>query len=310
MKYILENTLTNLYGENTKKSYLIEGSKVVYNANHFSKYKHMRLNTNQFVLTPGYIMIDFSVLSISRFDRFKERMKHLHNIGCTTIITACDVSSESQFHHQLKKAKHALINSSIDYLVGVKIPLTKLTPTIIRKCSKHKVPIIFTEINDPDDIHSICWQWIRNEIFPYQLMIVPLWNIPDLTTWKSRRLKSEWEELLTTNKITTQVEVPNEHTPLTKQFLLNVGLYPTKGSLQVGTDADYLFFSKQELSEKNNDFSELLPKVVFTHGTVKKAAANVYLQPGCGKELIVSVPRKFNPISNAFGTEPIYIDYY
>ncbi|MCT8138904.1 hypothetical protein H1D32_15005 [Anaerobacillus sp. CMMVII] len=309
MSYIIENTLTNLYGVEHKNSYIIEGSKVIYSSKHLSKYRHFRVNTNQFVLTPGYIMIDFGILTIDDFQGFKDGMKHLQTIGCTTLITACDVQVEDQIDRELKRAKHALINSSIDYLLGVKIPLKKLTPTLVRKCCKYKVPILFTEINAPEDIHTIQWQWIRNELFPYQIMIVPIWNI-SAPAWKLRKLKSDWDDVLTKNKILTQQDSPSEHTPLPKQFLFNIGLYPMKGSLQVGTDADYLLFSSKGLVDNESDLGELYPDVVIANGIVKKAGSNVIMQPGCGKELIVNIPRRFNPISNAFQSDAISIDYY
>lgn len=309
MKYILENTLTNLYGEEHIKSYLIEENKVIYTSNYFSKYKYMRLNTNQFVLAPGFSMIDFSILSISHFHSFKERMKFLKSLGCTTLITAFDVIVESQFQTQLKKAKHSLINSSIDYLLGVKISLSKLTPTMIRKCCKHKVPLLFAEINNLEDIDAIRWQWIRNELFPYHVMIVPIWNV-SVSKYKLRKFQSIWEDILTENKIITQADCPKEHTPLSKQFLLDIGLYPTKGSLQVGTDADYLLFSKKEVLLKKNQLHQIQPDVVFANGKVKKAGKKFFLKPGSGKELIVKIPRKFNPISNAFQPPTISIDYY
>ncbi|MFN7252217.1 MAG: hypothetical protein ACK4M9_15655 [Anaerobacillus sp.] len=309
MKYIIENALTNIYGEEQRNSYLIEGSKVMYNANHFSQYNHMRINTDRFVLTPGYAMVDFSILSISHFSSFKERMKHLQSIGCTTLITAFNVFLEHEFRTELKKAKHALINSSIDYLLGAKIPLSKLTPTMVRMCCKHKVPLIFAEIIDPEEINDVNWQWIRGELFPYHTMIVPIWNIPG-SKRTLQRFKMEWEQILTVNKITTQIDAPIEHAPLSKQFLLNVGLYPKKGALKVGTDADYLLFSKAELDGDEKDYKDIHPEVVVANGVVKKAGIEVYIQPGVGKELTVAVPRQFTQISHAFQPATIYVDYY
>ncbi len=307
MKYIIENIVTNYYGDEQINSYLIEKNKVIYSSNYFSKYKYMRLNTTDYVLTPGYQMIDFSVISINNFQNFKERMKYLQTIGCTSIITACHVRSEVHFLEELKRAKHALNNSSIDYLIGIKIPLLKLTPTLVRKCCKHKVPIIFTEINDPNEIYTIQWQWIRNELLPYQVMIVPIWNV-SAQTRTLNKMKNEWEEQLTINKITTQLETPKEHTPLNKPFLLNIGIYPNKGSMQTGTAADYLLFSKQKLKEAAGDFRNLAPEIVYANGQVKKAGSNVFLKPGCGQEIVVNIPKKFNSIYNAFQPISICVD--
>ncbi|RXJ03959.1 hypothetical protein DS745_00790 [Anaerobacillus alkaliphilus] len=310
MRYIIENTLTNRYGEEKINSYLIEGSKIIYTSNRFSKHNHMRLDTSNYVIAPGHIMIDFSVVAINDFHSIKERMRHLQGLGCTTLITACEVHHENEVKSNLKRVKHALINSSIDYMIGIRTPLKKLTPSLARKCCKHKVPVIFTEITEPEDIDVVPWQWVRNELFPYHPMILPIWNVPN-SSGRLRRLKSKWEEILTENKITTLVDVPDEHTPLQKEFLLNIGLYPIKGSLHIGADADYLLFSQKALEEaEKGTIDEVRPEIVYASGTVKKAGRHIFIKPGSGKELTVNVPRKLVPISNAFQPSPIPIDYY
>ncbi len=309
MRYIIENTLTNYYGQEQTNSYLIEGSKIIYTSNRFSKHKEIRMNTKDYIITPGHVMLDFTVLSISDFPSIKERMKLLQSVGCTSLITACEVKHENDITFELKKARHSLINSSIDYLIGIRVPLKKFTQTLARKCCKHKVPLIFADITDPEDIEDVPWQWIRNELFPYHPMIIPIWNAP-ISSGRLKRLKSQWNEILLENKITTEIDVPIEHRPLEKQFLLKVGLYPLKGSLRIGTDADYLLYKKNSLDTEEWDFTKLVPEVVFANGTVKKAGQQLFVQPGSGKELIVKLPRKFVPITNAYQPSSILVDYY
>lgn len=309
MKYIIESAVLNENGLDEDNSILIENSKVIYANKYFSKYNYFKVNIENFLITPGYVMIDFEVVKLANFQLFKERMKHLQTIGCTTLITACEVQHESQFSTCLKKAKHALINSSIDFVIAAKIPFQNLTATFIRQCCKFKVPIVFLEITNIEDIYEVHWQRIRDELFPYHCYLVPLWNL-DNTSRKINKLQSDWTELLTENKITTQSAAPLEHTPIKKQFLLNAGLFPLKGSLNVGSDADYLLFLKERLKGGDNtDFFEH-PDVVFATGKVQKAGQNVFYEPGCGKELRIKVPRKFVPISQAFKPQSIPVDYW
>lgn len=309
MKYIIENATTNMYGREVNNTYLIGDSKVLYKSNHFTQYNHMRLNTDQFIITPGHVMLDFNVIHITNFKEIKERMKTLQQIGCTTFITACEVEYESELRFKLKKAKHSLINSCIDYVVGVKVPLTSLTRTFVRKCCKYQVPILFVEINDISDMYTIDWQSIREELFPYRIFIVPIWNLT-ISKWNLKKLKTDWNQILTTNKIVTIVDVPIEHTPLSKRFLYNIGLFPKKGSLQINCDADYLLFFKERFNN-GSDVAQLdNPEVVFANGIIKKAGDEIVIRPGIGKEIVVKVPNKFIPISHAFQPEPVFIDYY
>lgn len=311
MKYIIEGAGLSKNGLDEKKSILIENSKVTYCNTHFSKYSYFKVNVEKFHILPGYVMIDFDVVKLADFQQFKERMKQLHTIGCTTLITACEVSFESQFSSNLRKAKQALINSSIDYVVAVKIPLRKLTATFIRKCCKSKVPIVFLEITRIEDIYSVHWQRIRDELFHYHCYIVPLWNL-DVTAGNIKTLKSDWTEHLTDNKIATQSTSPLEHTPIKKQFLLNAGLYPQKGALNAGSDADYLLFLKErgKLVDTEAYLDQELPDVVCATGKIQKAGREVIFEPGYGKELQINLPRKFVPISQAFKPQSITVDYY
>lgn len=311
MKYIIENVVLNENGLDEKKSILIENSKVIYCNKYFSKYNYFKVNIENFLLLPGYVMIDFDVIKLIDFQQFKERMKYLQALGCTTIITACEVQHESQFSASLKKTKHVMINSSIDFVIAARIPLRNLTVTFIRQCSKLRVPIIFLEITSIEDIYSVLWQRIRDELFPYHCYLVPIWNLDD-TSQTINKLKSDWIKLLTENKIETQSTVPLEHTPIKKQFLLNAGLYPRKGCLNTGSDADYLLFLTERLNRfenANGSLDQELPDVVFATGKVQKAGQDVIFEPGCGKELKIKVPRRFVPISQAFMPQSIPIDY-
>lgn len=307
MTYIIENASTSLCGKENR-SYLIEGSKVAYTSTHFAQYTFMRMNTDNFIVRPGHVMIDMSVIKISNFNNFKERMKFLQEIGCTTVISAFDISYESQFVSELKKAKHALINSTIDFVIGLKIPLRKLTPTLMRKCCQYDVPILFTEINEIADIYRVQWQRIREELYRYRVFIIPVWKV-DLSTRNFNRLQTNWLNILAQNKIYTQKASPKELTPLSKQFLLTLGLYPNKGSLHTGSDADYLLYFKDKLINQIH-FHTDKPEVVIVKGVVKKAGQKIYLEPGSGKEITIKVPSKFVPIEQAFQVDAQPIDYY
>lgn len=310
MKYIIENARTYCYGQLEQKSVLIDDSKVVYSHSHFTHYQYMRVCTNQFVISPGHVMIDFTVTNLTHFQSFKERMTNLVSKGCTTFISVCDLMYESQFELQLKKAKHALINSTIDFIIGIKIPLIKLTPSLIRKCRKNKVPVIFVEINKKEEIDKIAWQRIRDELFPYHLLILPIWNMPDTPQSKLKKWKKDWKDTLTSNKITTDDHTPNEFEPLSKEVLLNIGLYPQKGSLKTRSDADYLFYNKDHFKNDTIAFTQHCPDIVIANGVVKKAGNHIFFKPGVGKELVIHIPRKFVPITKAFQPATISVDYY
>ena len=67
--------------------------------------------------------------------------------------------------------KTTLISSPIDFIIGVRIPVRLITPSFIRKCKREKVPAIFVELEDLDELEDIPWGWVRDALFPLQLSV-------------------------------------------------------------------------------------------------------------------------------------------
>lgn len=253
------------------------------------KLKHVRMNTDGFYLSTGKIMNDFQLGKEMDFIEFKQHITELISKGCTTVIVYSEIPYVSQFSACMKRTRHNMINSSIDYVIGIKIKSHLLTPLLIRKCRKEKVPIILVEIDTIEELEKIIWERIREAMYHYQILIIPRLRRKQNALLQNHLAESV-RKFLMNKKILTYLPFPDAHVEFDKNLCKILGLYPRKGELLVGSDVDYNLFRE---SERNN-LSR--PNVVVLRGKVLKANDTIHYQPGYGQEVIINVPGHFIPI--------------
>ncbi len=298
MKYILDSVDKVEEGSVINRTYFIHGKKIKYVNEKMDKLRFPRLNANGFTLTPGYIMNDFTITEKLGWEVYKERMLKLIKLGCTTVVIYCDVPYEKQLLSKLNTARHRMINSSIDYVVGVSTTIKALSPSFIRRCKRERVPIILLKVNDLSDLSKIAWPRIKEAMLSYSLLIIPTWDHLSLRKKESHLLRKEWSYISEFNRIPTCLDFPEEYTPFSKNLLKRTGIYPQKGEMVVGSDVDYNLFLKE--NECN------VPEVVVAKGKILKAGQEVFLKPGYGKEMKVDIPGQFVSINDAYDTSFLY----
>lgn len=300
MRYIIADVEKKESEQIVKQSYVVDNQSVSYVNKQMDRLSFLRMRTDGFFLTPGFIMNDFDVTIGTDYLAFKERMIHLINEGCTTVISYFEVPFEKQFASRLKKARHSMINSTIDYMLGVKIPSRILTTTIIQKCKREKVPILLVALSHVDELNDIPWQWLKEAMMTYQLLIIPSWEHLSLTKRQAKYVMDCWREISAYNRIPTIYDFPEHLQRLGKIHAQKIGLYPKKGDFKAGSDVDYNLF-KMNNETTYEETNLVKPDVVVLRGRVLKAGSKIELFPGFGKEITISIPGRFIPISEAYG---------
>ncbi|WP_216829236.1 amidohydrolase family protein [Alkalihalobacterium elongatum] len=301
MKYILADAKREEGCEFKQKSYYIENNSVSYVNEKMDKLKFTRVNMSGFTLAAGNIMNDFNLINFKHKEAYKMRFKRLIEKGCTTIVTYPFVEDVDELKKKLRYARHQMINSPIDYVIGIQTNSKGLTPTLIRKCRNEKVPIIVVNIKSLDEFYEIAWERIKEAMLSYQLLIVPNWIETPLPRKEEEKLASAWELISNQHRIPTHLPFPVEHEPFPKVLSKKIGLYPRKSELIVGSDVDYIMFQKE--ADKVTDEDTLVPKepaVVALRGRILKAGDLIYYKPGYGREVKIILPRLFLPITEAF----------
>jgi hypothetical protein len=252
---------------------------------------------DSYIMTPSYVLVDTRIPLNASFLEFRKYMVENFLLkGCTTLLTCCSITYENDLTEKIKETKTALISSPIDFLISVKIPLRLLTPSFIRKCKKERIPAIFIDIEDLNELTNVPWGWIKEALFPYNCPLVPL--ISNGLKKDVRRALSKWKDIMEKEKIPAILEELKENQPLSFPVLNKIGLYPHKASLLHGTEISYnLYLKAKEII--NVDEVELFHYhsdrllVTVNKGKVIRAGEEVLFKPGLGEYVRVRTPSYF-----------------
>jgi hypothetical protein len=298
MDYIIENANILKDKSLNQCSLLIKEKTIVSKQASFNRYSYMKMNAESFIMTPTFVLLDSKLPMKATFQELRKYiMDHFLLKGCTTLFTYATISYESELREKMKELKTALISSPIDFIIGVKIPVSVLTASFLRICKKEKIPAIFLEINDSDELQKIPWGWIKEAIFPYNSPLIPIISNPIKKEAKS--VMSKWKETMEKNKIPSLFEEIEENSPLAIPILNKIGLYPHKASLMNGSELSYNLYLNS-LEVKNVEVKDLFHYhgdrlVVTVHkGKVIRAGKEVLFKSGYGEYVKVRTPSYFS----------------
>lgn len=300
MTYIIDNANILKDSELITTSLLIKQNKIAYISNHFKKYSFTRMNAEPYIMTPTFVLFD-SLMGFKNFSFEQKKNYFLQNFimqGCTTLLTYVDIKYESELSSKIKATKLELLNSPIDYLIGIKVPLNLLSPSFIRQCKKEKIPAIFIELQEMDDLSSVPWGWIREAMFPFNPPLIP--SLSEINDRNKKKLLQDWKDILKIQKI-KHFEAPLiEREPLKLGVLSNLGIFPLKSSIMQGGEVSYnLYLKNREI--KNIDVASLFhyhkDKLLVTvhKGVVIRATEeNILFRSGFGEHVSVKMPSFFS----------------
>lgn len=299
MTYIIENANILKEDELVTTSFLVKENQIAFMSNNFSRYSFMKMNAEPYIMTPTYVLFDSLKNMKSSFQEKKEYfLEHFIQKGSTTLLTYVDVNYESELPSKLKSRKMELIGSPIDYIIGVKIPIKLLNPGFIRKCKREKIPAIFLDLKEGDNLQNLPWGWIREAMFPYNSLLVPYFNNNNQPF--NKKLLQDWQAVLEENKL-HHAETPFiEGVPLPIKILSEIGIYPVKSSLMQGGELSYNLYQRNR-EIKNIDVQSLFHYhndrlLVTVHkGVVVRAAKDeILFRSGFGEYVTINMPSYFS----------------
>jgi hypothetical protein len=292
--YIIDDAHVVKNGRTERCSLVIDGNRIDYISERAGFYRWMRMEADAFWLTPGHVMLDFSLQSPRSFSEFKRYMQeHFLAKGCTSLLAVCDVPYERQLPQALQKLRQHLLNSPIDYFIGVKTRLRTLTPSFVRACKRHKIPAIFVELEGQERLEDIAWSWLYETFVSYPAALIPYWKEEP-----PKRAHERWRELLAAHRIPFIPFPLQERAPLSLDVLKKIGIYPQKGDVRIGGEVDYNLYARPRSSEPVAetavvDYDKHVPIVTVHNGKVMKAGEQIFFHPGFGRERTVEAPGMF-----------------
>ncbi len=294
MTYIIENA-NILKGRETKiSSLLVHNGQITAIKQSFKRYAYMKMNVSSFIMTSTPILLKNSLPMQSSYIEMKNYfIQEFILKGCTTFLTIANIHSESVLQTELKRLKARLLNCPMDYIIGVQIPIRLITQSFLRKCKREKVPAIFVEIQQMDELYQLPWGWIREAMFPYNSPLIPVFLTDNLREKKQFQLK--WQKLMEEEKIPFIENELNEDEPLANSILAKIGIYPFKGNIQHGQELSYNLYMKSteiEMIEEMELFSYHNNKLAVTvhKGEVIRANEQILFRPGFGEHVKIKTP--------------------
>ncbi|MBS4173269.1 hypothetical protein [Bacillus sp. FJAT-49736] len=283
--YIIEKANIAIENLEKKTSLLVKDNKIYSMKDSYTRNHYIRMDLSDYVMTPTHVMLD---LDSPPTDFQAMKQYFIENFllkGCNTMISTFSIQYENQFEEEKRKKMLFLLNSPIDYIMAVRLPLEKLTTSLIRKCKRNSIPIIFVEINRMEDIFNIAWGWIREAMFPYNPVLVPI-IMSEQKTVKKNLLKL-WREILEKEKISHVFDEIREKNPIEMKKLKKFGVYPKRGDLSVGSEINYnLYFKADKVDEQAGIHYDKDKLAVMVHkGSITTVCNMVNFRPGFGEEL-------------------------
>lgn len=297
MTYIIENATILKEQRMTNASLLIENGKILSIKPDYKRYRFIRMNAASFIMTPTSTLLckefplNLPFQALKKFFISEFILK-----GCTTFITLAEVNHEQALSKEIKRVHTRLFSSPIDYIIGVKISSRLLTPALIRKCKREKVPAIFVEVHHKDELDALPWGWLREAMFPYNSPLIPIF-VND-NEKERNELKIIWKRVMQNEKIPSINDEIGENEPIPYPVLKKIGIYPKKSSIHQGLELSYnLYLKSREI--RNIEEVELFHyhRHMLVHtvhkGEVIRAQENIDFRPGFGEHVKITTPSYF-----------------
>ncbi|MFA9556160.1 hypothetical protein ACERII_02470 [Evansella sp. AB-rgal1] len=291
MKYMV-----NVFDENSKifRTLWIDHGRVRYSELPNERSGIYEVATTNFELYPGKVTIDENAVSAFIEGNGDSYIKRLLLYGYTSFVQMISLNYESELTKKLKRSRDALKTCPIDYVHAVKIPLNKLSESLARKVKMENIPIIFFQADSVDEIISTHWNSITGSMFPRKTLLVCVPSSNVKSSQKKKQMLEQWRTIVGKKRINSYFGFPSEGEEIKELLAKRIGLFPKKGSLVNGSDADYVMYQTGIRRVRNINF----PDIIVLKGNVVKWGTKWDLEQSKGQELTTLIPGKFIPIED------------
>lgn len=306
--YLLNEALRLKNQQMYRQSYVINEQKIAYLRERIPYWKKRKVNMSNIVIAPAKVAVCERILHHKSEEERHLIEKQWLKRGVATLIVYTDIQSERKLVQGVEAAHRKMQGNSLDYVLGISIPLRLFKPTVFRVCRKLNVPIIRVQITSEGCLHTLPWSYYADAAVTYPCLLIP--NIKSERKIEISRLwkqQCEWFGLSTA--IDTDI--------WTKELLQKSGMYPEKGELLVGSDADYVLYhlrtmfqasrqARKLATNPNLDYDKDEPAIVVQRAQILKANHSFYLDEK-GKHIKITKPKRM--LSMEFATSTIDVQH-
>ncbi|MBM7692637.1 hypothetical protein JOC77_002067 [Peribacillus deserti] len=287
MAFVMKNV--TLFQNNTfeQKELAIKNNRIYTTHCPVNRLSFMKMDLGSFIMTPSFISLHLD------FPEKPDLNYYINECilkGALTILTAPFVRYEHELDQAFRIRRKELSSSPLSYIMAVRIPLKLLTPSFMLLCKRRKIPAVFVDFSETDNLENIAWEWIRQAGFPYSPVLIPV--------CEQEHVCRKWTEILEIKKIKHLSQCPEAGKPLQDEVLKKIGIYPHRGYLHTGGELSYNLFLKSSMEEfQDGIFPGGYDRLVVTvlDGKIIRAGSRIDLEGVSGKEITVKVPGFFIP---------------
>lgn len=297
MTYLIENANVLSGKEVRTRSMIVQDTRIEQTGNGYGKYAFMKMDLSKYLMTPSFVFLNSRLPAIkSSFEMKDYLVNEIIKKGCTTLVTVVEIDYEYEIVQKVRKASISLLNSPLDFVVCIKVPVKLLTVNLLRICKKEKIPAILVKLDEQDSFENLPWGWLREAIFPYNAPLIPVIN--GRSERVNKQILSKWCKVIHREKMPGLSIELKENEPLSIPILNKIGIYPSKASLIQGSELSYnLFLKNRETIHQDLNFDELMTLqslLVTVHkGKVIRYGEEVIYKPGCGEHVKITTPSFF-----------------
>lgn len=284
---------------NKKRRLWIENGKVRYseiNSEHSGMYL---LNTDQFEIVPGKVTLDHNISQAYLDGTGTSYVKRLLLFGFTSFVNVIEIDHERSFTDALMKSRNSLLTCPLDYVHAIRLPLSRLTDSWMRKIKLESIPIIFFSTDSLNQLEGMPWKRLLEGMFPKRILLVCEASPTVKGQSERQEIHQAWKQIVQENRMNSFFHFPPSGQAISPLLAKRIGLFPKKGVLVMGSDADYTMYERYPWEEQPIK----LPDVIALKGHIVKAGKQWNLDQIEGEELTSIVPEQFLPIQDVYRYE-------
>jgi hypothetical protein len=288
MTYVMENV--SIYqGEVLQETNLVIRENSIYSMyTPVSKIKGFRNCIDHFIMTPTTASLcDLTKLLDDPISYSKEMIKK----GSDTLLVPFEISFEYEAEKKYQELVKQLKTIPLDYCIVIVLPLRLLNTNLIRFCKNKKIPAIFVKVEESFELTSIAWGWIKESLFPYNSVLIPLISEVD----RQDEILKVWQHVMQEEEISHYSHPIYEEAPIPYHLMKKIGLYPRKGVLRIGGEINYNLYPKEDWNHFIQEGIPTYDKIVCTviKNKVVRAGNRIDLSICEGQRLTIQVPGFF-----------------
>lgn len=283
--YIIDKVMVWQDGKTSKKSIVVKDDQVDSIHNPVNQLKMMKQNLENFIMSP----VTTTVLNESKLPASQSLYEQHVLKGVGMILIPVKVAYVYLLTPCLEEIRKRMKESPLDYLLAIKVAQNTISPKLMQRCIKERIPAVFVEITDLDELKRLPWSWIRQFSFPYNPIFIPIFR----QETANDKGKTIWNKIMTDAKLSHSKESLIEGAPIPVPTLKKIGLYPIKGYLRNNGELSYnLFYSSHDTSDFNGISEAEYDKLVVTvlNGEVVRAGSTLSFSDKKGSEIKIRIP--------------------